>query len=70
MGGISKKAKLLFSLGRCPQGINRGIWVTFEGKYPRKGKKPWSFRKPTPVSDTACEMLHAAHVRYERKAET
>lgn len=39
-GGISKKAGLFLSCGRCPQGINRGVWVTSEGKYPRKGKRP------------------------------
>ena len=52
-GGISKKAELFLSPGRCPWGINRGVWVTFEGKYPRKGKISQSFGKLTPVSDAA-----------------
>lgn len=53
MGGISKKAELVLSPGRCPWGINREVWVTFEGKYPRKEKRPESFKKLTPVSDAA-----------------
>lgn len=69
MGGISKKAELLLSPGRCPWGINReGARVTFEGKYIVEGKRPWSFRKLTPASvRLPCEMPCAAHIHCERE---